>query len=78
MAGETADEIEVIDPATGRAIGSVARLTAADATRAVDVAQDAFATWGVTLPQERDNGIEIFVGDWYRKFRNRQSVLITR
>ena len=52
-AGETRAEIEVTDPASGRVIGGVAKLTAADAARAVDVAQEAFAAWSETLPQER-------------------------
>ena len=45
--------IWVTDPADGAAIGPVARLSAAESAAAVDAAHAAFATWSVSLPQER-------------------------
>jgi aspartate-semialdehyde dehydrogenase len=46
-------EIVVTDPATGTFLGSVPGLNAAQARRAVDAAQAAFAEWSGLLPQER-------------------------
>jgi len=43
----------VTDPATGDCLGEVARLSAAEATAAVDAAQGAFPGWAGRLPQER-------------------------
>ena len=51
--GEGNDVLPVTDPATGDSVGEIARLTGADATRAVDAAHEAFGTWSVALPQER-------------------------
>lgn len=48
--GKTCD---VVDPASGRLLGHVASLSAEDGARAVDAAQNAFADWSHTLPQER-------------------------
>jgi aspartate-semialdehyde dehydrogenase len=48
--GET---FSVKNPANGELLGDVASLDAADATRAVDGAQKAFAAWSGLLPQER-------------------------
>ena len=44
---------EVIDPATERAIGSVASATVEDAKAALDAAQAAFAGWAAKKPRER-------------------------
>ncbi|MFZ5964342.1 NAD-dependent succinate-semialdehyde dehydrogenase [Thalassococcus sp. BH17M4-6] len=43
----------VTNPADGEWLGEVAQLSGKDATRAVDVAQAAFADWSATLPQDR-------------------------
>ena len=45
--------LAVKDPATGRIIGHVPTLTAADARAAVDTAAAAFPAWSGLLPQER-------------------------
>ena len=47
------DTFCVTNPATGDLLGNVASLGAADATRAVDGAQQAFVAWSGLLPQER-------------------------
>ncbi|MFN4170148.1 MAG: NAD-dependent succinate-semialdehyde dehydrogenase [Pseudorhodobacter sp.] len=47
------DRFAVTDPATGALVAEVARLTATDARRAVDTAQEAFAGWAAALPQTR-------------------------
>ena len=52
-AGATRQEIAVTDPATGEAIGAVAKLTGKDSASAVDTAHAAFPAWAATLPQER-------------------------
>ncbi|WP_299822239.1 NAD-dependent succinate-semialdehyde dehydrogenase [uncultured Jannaschia sp.] len=57
----TAD-FAVADPATGREIARVADLSADDATRAVDAAQEAFVAWSASLPQERARVLHA----WYR------------
>jgi len=44
---------DVADPATGRPIGAVARLGAAETRGAVGAAADAFPAWRARLPQER-------------------------
>ncbi|WDR07083.1 NAD-dependent succinate-semialdehyde dehydrogenase [Devosia rhodophyticola] len=46
-------EIIVTDPASGRFLGSVPGMDAAQSRRAVDAAQNAFAAWSGLLPQER-------------------------
>jgi aspartate-semialdehyde dehydrogenase len=43
----------VTDPADGACLGHVARLSETESAAAVDAAQDAFAAWSVTLPQDR-------------------------
>ena len=45
--------LPVTDPATGRAIGEVAQLSAEESAAAVDVAEAAFPAWSTALPQER-------------------------
>lgn len=52
----------VTDPANGAEIAQVADMAAGDAARAVDVAQAAFASWSVSLPQERARVLHA----WYR------------
>ncbi len=44
---------EVTDPATGEAIAHVAAATARDATRAVDLAEEAFGPWSSSAPAQR-------------------------
>ncbi|ETX29648.1 NAD-dependent succinate-semialdehyde dehydrogenase [Roseivivax isoporae] len=44
---------DVTDPGTGAWLGEVARMSGAEAREAVDVADAAFASWSLTLPQER-------------------------
>ncbi|MBD0291837.1 MAG: aldehyde dehydrogenase family protein, partial [Thermoleophilia bacterium] len=48
--GET---MEVLNPATGEAIGEVPRGSVADVDRAVEAAKRAFGEWRETTPQER-------------------------
>ncbi len=43
----------VANPADGTSLGDVAKLSATDATAAVDAAQSAFPAWAGLLPQER-------------------------
>src|SRR5690606_32387553 len=45
--------IEVTDPATGEAVGTIASLSTAESRAAIDSAQEAFAGWSGLLPQER-------------------------
>jgi aspartate-semialdehyde dehydrogenase len=45
--------IEVTNPATGRTIGSVAKLSGNDSKAAVNAADEAFPGWSSLLPQER-------------------------
>ena len=47
---DSAGTLEVTNPATGRAIGTVPLATPAGVDRAVRVAQDAFAGWRATPP----------------------------
>ena len=47
------ERFAVRDPATGEVVAEVARLGVAEARKAVDAAQAAFAGWSVTLPQDR-------------------------
>jgi aspartate-semialdehyde dehydrogenase len=49
----TGETFAVKNPANGDVLGDVASLGAADATRAVDAAQQAFAAWSGKLPQDR-------------------------
>lgn len=46
---------EVVDPATGERIGSVADATPADGLRALDAAHAAQAAWAATTPDDRAN-----------------------
>ena len=58
---------DVLDPATGRAITTVADGGAVDATRAVDAAQRAHRTWAATAPRVRSEALraafELMVAD---------------
>lgn len=53
VAGDGNETLSVTNPADGALLGEVASMSGAQARMAVDAAQDAFATWGMTLPQER-------------------------
>ncbi|MDA3859021.1 MAG: aldehyde dehydrogenase family protein, partial [Roseovarius sp.] len=53
VAGGDNDTLAVTNPADGTLLGEVASLSAAQARAAVDGAQEAFGTWGMTLPQDR-------------------------
>jgi len=48
-----AGAVSVTNPADGTIVGEAARLSADESSRAVDVAQAAFAGWAGMLPQER-------------------------
>ena len=52
-AGEANATFPVADPATGKPIGHVAALTAAQARAATDAAAAAFPAWSTLLPQDR-------------------------
>ncbi|MGR3316801.1 NAD-dependent succinate-semialdehyde dehydrogenase [Roseovarius indicus] len=52
-AAESGETLAVHDPATGDFLGDVAMLSAEESAGAVDVAQTAFDSWSMTLPQER-------------------------
>ena len=52
-AGSAAQSSEVVDPATGEAIGTVAYATANDLTQAVSVAVRGLRSWSTTSPWER-------------------------
>ena len=52
-AGEANATFPVADPATGKPIGYVAALTAAQARAATDAAAAAFPAWSTLLPQDR-------------------------
>ncbi|MEQ9260162.1 MAG: NAD-dependent succinate-semialdehyde dehydrogenase [Roseovarius sp.] len=47
------EAVAVHDPATGDFLGDVAKLSAEESAAAVGVAHEAFASWSMTLPQER-------------------------
>jgi 1-pyrroline dehydrogenase len=47
------EEMDVIAPATGEAVGSVPRCSAEDVDRAVAAARDAWTTWSEKTPKER-------------------------
>ncbi len=51
--GNAADEIEVINPATGEVLGSAPRGTAEDVCAAVEAASAAFSDWRRTPANER-------------------------
>ena len=53
VAGDGNETLSVTNPADGALLGEVASMSAAQARTAVDAAQEAFAIWGMTLPQER-------------------------
>ena len=53
VAGDGNDTLSVSNPADGTLLGEVASMSGPQARAAVDGAQEAFATWGMTLPQER-------------------------
>ncbi len=53
--------IAVTNPADGAWLGEVASLSAAEARAAVEAAQAAFATWSVSLPQQRTQALR----RWY-------------
>lgn len=61
----------VHDPADGAFLGDVARLTAADATRAVDAAQRAFDSWSALLPQDRATRLR----RWFRQMEEHREDL---
>lgn len=52
-AAASGETLAVHDPATGDFLGDVAKLSAEESAAAVDVAQAAFESWSMTLPQER-------------------------
>ncbi|ADH88560.1 Aldehyde Dehydrogenase [Ancylobacter novellus DSM 506] len=52
-AGSAGRSSEVVDPATGEAIGTVAYATASDLTQAVSVSVRGLRTWSTTSPWER-------------------------
>ncbi|QEW29277.1 Succinate-semialdehyde dehydrogenase [NADP(+)] GabD [Roseovarius indicus] len=52
-AAESGETLAVHDPATGDFLGDVAMLSAEESAEAVGVAQTAFDSWSMTLPQER-------------------------
>ncbi|WP_306132804.1 NAD-dependent succinate-semialdehyde dehydrogenase [Roseivivax marinus] len=47
------EAVAVTNPADGEWVGEIASLSAEESRAAVDAAHDAFASWSVTLPQER-------------------------
>lgn len=52
-AAASGETLAVHDPGTGDFLGDVAMLSAEESAEAVDVAQTAFDSWSMTLPQER-------------------------
>jgi aspartate-semialdehyde dehydrogenase len=50
---DAADRIDVVDPADGRAIGSVPKLGTPQVRRAIQAAEAAFADWRALLPRQR-------------------------
>jgi aspartate-semialdehyde dehydrogenase len=52
-AARSGETFAVTDPASGNRLGEVAKLSAEESAAAVDAAQAAFASWSMTLPQER-------------------------
>jgi succinate-semialdehyde dehydrogenase/glutarate-semialdehyde dehydrogenase len=55
--GEASDgaRFEIVDPATGEVIASVASASVADAERAVDAAREALPGWAATSPRHRSD-----------------------
>jgi len=69
--GSEGDRIEVLNPATGEVIADVAAGTPADATRAVDVAAAAQASWAATAPRVRS---EILRNCWQAMVDNTEEL----
>ncbi len=61
VSAKSGDVLDVTDPATGKRIGSVPALSAAEARAAVDAADAAFPSWAKLLPQER----AMHLRNWY-------------
>src|SRR3954466_9362366 len=61
-AGEAAEALDVVDPATEEAIESVPRASAEDVNRAVEAADAAFAEWSRTDAEDRANLLRKAVG----------------
>jgi acyl-CoA reductase-like NAD-dependent aldehyde dehydrogenase len=53
VAGDSGEQIPILNPTTGEVISRIAAGNPADVTRAVDAAHAAFASWGKTSPYER-------------------------
>ncbi|MCF4097255.1 NAD-dependent succinate-semialdehyde dehydrogenase [Maritalea mediterranea] len=53
VGAENGDTIAVTNPANGEWLGEVAALTASQSAEAVNVAQTAFESWSMSLPQHR-------------------------
>ena len=69
--GSEGDRIDVLNPATGEVIADVAAGTPADATRAVDVAAAAQASWAATAPRVRS---EILRNCWQAMVDNTEEL----
>jgi len=63
--------VDVLDPATGRSIGTVPALGAAQARAATDAAAAAFPRWSALLPQERSAALR----RWYELILSAQDDL---
>lgn len=61
VAGEDSSSFNVDNPADGSWLASVANLSAAQSRTAVKTADEAFAGWSMTLPQERAQ----FLRNWF-------------
>lgn len=68
---DSAERIDVFNPSNGERIGSVPRLTAADAARAVASAKTAFPAWRAMLPRERGERLLV----WCRLMLERREAL---
>ncbi|GFG38603.1 hypothetical protein Cfor_01650 [Coptotermes formosanus] len=76
VAAASGKNFDVIDPASGRVVGSVPDMDASDTTAAIQAAADAFQTWKHTTAKERSE----YLRKWYDvlvKHHNDLATLIT-
>src|ERR1051325_2482339 len=76
VGSRSGDYIEVMNPATGEAVDTAPRGTADDAREAIDVAQEAFATWGERTQARRADVMRRSV-ELFRKNEKDVAILLT-
>src|ERR1051325_11717817 len=77
VGSRSGDYIEVMNPATGEAVDTAPRGTADDAREAIDVAQEAFATWGERTQARRADVLRRSV-ELFRMHEKELATLLTK